>query len=72
MKRGSSIFPGRGHALLAIAIVAWVLSAPAFCQVQDLVLLLEQTPAKGGETIPSAGVHHFKPGSKIILTANVM
>ncbi|MHC4072647.1 MAG: InlB B-repeat-containing protein [Planctomycetota bacterium] len=70
MKRGVSIFLGSGHTLLTVAIVACVLSAPAFCQVQDLVLLLEQTPAKGGETTPSAGVHHFKPGSEIILTAN--
>ncbi len=70
MKRGVSIFLGRGHTILAVAIVACVLSAPAFCQAQDVVLLLEQTPAKGGETTPAAGVHYFKPGSEIILTAS--
>ncbi|MHC4207590.1 MAG: InlB B-repeat-containing protein, partial [Planctomycetota bacterium] len=34
-----------------------------------MVLLLEQTPVKGGEITPVAGVHYFKPDSEVILTA---
>ncbi|MHC4354975.1 MAG: InlB B-repeat-containing protein [Planctomycetota bacterium] len=31
---------------------------------------MNQTPVKGGEISPTAGVHHFKPGSQITLKAN--
>jgi len=34
-----------------------------------MVLLLEQTPVKGGKITPVAGVHYFKPNSEVILTA---
>jgi hypothetical protein len=54
---------------LAFAIIAFWLIMPAYCQTKDIVLLLEQTPVKGGETTPAAGVHHFKPGAEIMLTA---
>jgi hypothetical protein len=33
------------------------------------VLLLEQTPVKGGEITPVAGVYHFESGSEVTLTA---
>jgi hypothetical protein len=33
------------------------------------VLLIEQTPVKGGEITPVAGVYHFESGSEVILTA---
>ena len=54
---------------LAAAIIAFGLIVPAYCQTKDVVLLLEQTPVKGGEINPVAGVHHFKQGSEVILTA---
>lgn len=54
---------------LAVAIIAFGLIVPAYSQTQDIVLLLEQTPVKGGEITPSAGVHHFKPGTEILLKA---
>lgn len=54
---------------LAVAIVAFGLIVPAYCQTQDIVLLLEQTPVKGGEITPAAGVHHFKPGTEVVLKA---
>jgi uncharacterized membrane protein YgcG len=54
---------------LAVAIIAFGLIVPAYSQSQDIVLLLEQTPVKGGEITPTAGVHHFKPGSEILLKA---
>jgi len=70
MKRGISIFHGRGFIISAIAIIACWLAVPAYCQTQDIVLLLEQTPVKGGEITPGAGVHHFESGSEVTLTAN--
>jgi hypothetical protein len=54
---------------LAFAIIAFWLIVPAYCQSKDIVLLLEQTPVKGGEIKPAAGVHYFKPGTEIMLTA---
>jgi len=54
---------------LAFAIIAIWLIIPAYCQAKDVVLLLEQTPVKGGEIQPAAGVHYFKPGTEIMLTA---
>jgi hypothetical protein len=54
---------------LAVAIIVFGLILPAYSQTQDIVLLLEQTPVKGGEINPAAGVHHFKPGTEVILTA---
>lgn len=54
---------------LAVAIIAFGLIMPAYCQTKDIVLLLEQTPVKGGDITPVAGVHHFKPGTEVMLTA---
>jgi len=69
MKWGFRKFLERGGVMLAIAIIACGLTIPAYCQTQDIVLLLEQTPVKGGEISPVAGVHHFKPGTEVMLTA---
>jgi hypothetical protein len=54
---------------LVFAIIAFWLIVPAYCQSKDMVLLLEQTPVKGGDITPVAGVHYFKPNSEVILTA---
>ena len=69
MKWGFPKFLERGRIMLVIAIIAFGLTIPAYCQTKDIVLLLEQTPVKGGEITPVAGVHHFKPGTEIMLTA---
>ena len=69
MKWGFPKFLGCGRVMLVIAIIACGLTIPAYCQTKDIVLLLEQTPVKGGEITPAAGVHHFKPGTEIMLTA---
>lgn len=69
MNWGVSKFLLRGHFILAIAIMAFGLIVPAYSQTQEIVLLLEQSPVKGGETTPAAGVHHFKPGSEVLLKA---
>ncbi len=67
LNRQSAI--GNRQLRLAVAIIAFGLIIPAYCQTKDIVLLLEQTPVKGGEITPVAGVHHFKPGTEVILTA---
>jgi hypothetical protein len=54
---------------LAFVIIVFWLIVPAYCQTEDVVLLLEQTPVKGGKITPDAGVHYFKPNSEVILTA---
>ncbi|MHC4701823.1 MAG: InlB B-repeat-containing protein, partial [Planctomycetota bacterium] len=72
VKRAGKIFTWRGGFVLAAAILLCGLSAPNKClaQEQEVVLLLEQIPVKGGETSPLAGVHHFKPGTEVVLSAN--
>jgi len=69
MKWGVSRFVGCRGIILAIALIAWVLFVPAYCQTGTVVLLLEQTPAKGGEITPVAGIYHFASGSEVTLTA---
>lgn len=68
MKRGVPKFFGRGAIAFAVVMIACGLFAPAYCRA-DVVLLLEQTPVKGGEITPVAGVYHFAPGSEVTLTA---
>ena len=67
LNRQSAI--GNWQSRLAVAIIAFGLIMPAYCQAKDIVLLLEQTPVKGGDITPVAGVHHFKPGTEVMLTA---
>ena len=68
MKCGGTTFSWRGGLILAaITVVGWL--APADCNAQEVVLLLNQTPAKGGDISPIAGVHHFKTDSQITLNA---
>ena len=69
MKWGFPKFLVRRRILFAVAVMAFGLIVPAYSQTEDVVLLLEQTPVKGGEISPVAGVHHFKPGTEIILSA---
>ncbi len=60
---------GRACLAFAIVVIACGWLAPAYCRA-DVVLLLEQTPIKGGEITPVAGVYHFAPGAEVTLTAN--
>ena len=69
MKVGVPKYVGWKHVILAFAVVAGSLLAPACCQGSDVELLLQQTPAQGGDTTPVAGVYHFVPGSEVTLTA---
>jgi len=69
MKWGFPKILVRGRITLVVAIMSLGLIVPAYSQTQDIVLLIEQTPIKGGEITPAAGVHHFKPGTEVLLTA---
>ncbi len=69
MKRGVPTFiRGRGLAF-AVTVIACGLFIPAYGQTTDVLLLLEQTPVKGGEITPIAGVYHFAPGAEVTLSA---
>jgi hypothetical protein len=46
-----------------------VTAAPAYCQVNDYALLIEQNPVQGGNVTPSAGVHRFGLDEVVTLTA---
>jgi len=82
MKSNNSIFTGwRGvqHQLslisrligagLAVVVIAAGLCVPAYCQTADTALLLQRTPAWGGEISLGAGIHHFARNTKVTLTA---
>lgn len=69
MKWGGSKFVGCRGVILAIAIITLGLFVPAHCQTSSVVLVLEQTPATGGEITPVAGLYRFTAGSEVTLTA---
>ena len=69
MKWGIPISVLRRGALLAVAIMAWGWFAPANARAKDVMLLLEQSPVKGGDISPVAGKYYFEPGSQVTLTA---
>lgn len=68
-KWGSPTFIGCKGIIFTIIIVAGMSFAPAYSQAPNVSLVLQQTPAKGGEITPAAGVHHFAPNSEITLKA---
>jgi hypothetical protein len=69
MKWGVPISVLRRGILLAAAIMACGWFAPADARAKDVMLLLEQSPVKGGDISPVAGKYYFEPGSQVALTA---
>jgi hypothetical protein len=69
MKWGVPISVLRRGILLAVAIIACGFLAPASAGAKDVMLLLKQSPVKGGELSPNAGTYHFERGSEVTLTA---
>jgi hypothetical protein len=69
MKWGNSISVLRRGIILAIAIGALGLFTPTDARAKDVMLLLEQSPVKGGDISPVPGMYHFEPGSQVALTA---
>src|SRR4030043_361321 len=69
MKRETSAFVGWRSCVLALLIVSFGLSAPAYCRTAGVALLVQQTPAQGGTVVPPPGVHYFAPDSQVALAA---
>jgi len=60
---------GAQHIILVIVVVLCSLPGPAYCQINDPALLLQQTPADGGRISPGVGVHHFDLDAEVALAA---
>lgn len=69
LKHNSSILVGGQLAVISAALVLCASLQPAYGQMSDHALLLQQSPAEGGTITPAAGVHKLELGSEITLTA---
>jgi hypothetical protein len=69
LKHSNSILAGGRLAVISTVVVLCVALQPAYGQMNDPALLLQQSPADGGTITPAAGVHKLELGSEIILTA---
>ena len=69
MKGNNSIFVGWQGVVLAVVVIAAGLPGPAYCETDGTALLLQQTPARGGEVSLGVGVHHFALNTEVTLTA---
>jgi hypothetical protein len=55
--------------LLAMALTALAVTAPVTAAVSNTALLLQKSPAEGGQVTLGEGVHQFQRGSDVTLTA---
>ena len=69
LKHNNSILVGGQLAIISAALVLCASLQPAYGQMNDPALLLQQSPADGGTITPAAGVHKLEFGSEITLTA---
>lgn len=69
MRWGDSIVVLWRGIIIVLVTGALGLLSPAYARAKDVMLLLEQNPVKGGDISPVAGMYHFKPGSRVTLTA---
>ncbi|UCF44045.1 MAG: PEP-CTERM sorting domain-containing protein [Planctomycetota bacterium] len=69
LKQHSSILVGGQQAIILAALVLCVSLQPAYGQINDPALLLQQSPADGGTITPAVGVHKLEFGSEVTLTA---
>lgn len=58
-----------GLAVAVIAVVAMIQGLSPAAWQDTVALLMEKSPAQGGNILPGQGVHSFAPGSKVTLTA---
>jgi hypothetical protein len=69
LKHNSSILVGGQLVIISAALVLCALLQPAYGQMNEPALLLQQSLAQGGTITPAAGVHKLELGSEITLTA---
>jgi len=69
MKDGIPAHVGCRGIVFVLAIALSVVMSPAYCQAQNITLLVQQTPFEGGAVTPLAGAHHFEQNQEITLTA---
>ena len=60
---------GRAATALAVGVIVIGLSIPAYCEPDEVALLLQQAPVNGGTITPSEGIHYFEAGNEAALTA---
>lgn len=69
MKSGNAISAGTQGVVLALVIIAAVLTGPAYCQTDEVSILIQSSPANGGTISPGIGVHTFISDTEFTLTA---
>jgi hypothetical protein len=52
-----------------VSLVIFLVTGPALCQGDSVALLVQQSPAEGGQVSPSLGVHNFGSNTRVTLTA---
>ena len=55
--------------LLALALGAFCFTSDAYCQNDQIAMMLQTAPPKGGTITPGPGVHSFSVNSEVALTA---
>jgi len=70
MTKGKSVSIVRRQRITSILlVVVCAFVAPAYCQQNQAVLVLQQAPRQGGSISPEAGIHYFGLNSEVTLTA---
>lgn len=69
MKFNSPARVGFRGILFTIVFVLGGVSSPAYCSIQKMTLLVQQTPNDGGEVTPLAGTYKYDADTEVTLTA---
>ncbi len=69
MKFKNSIPVGWQSVILAVVVIGICAVEPAYCQEEDIALLLQKAPANGGVVNIGTGVHHFGSNTEVTLIA---
>lgn len=69
MKRSNPVLSEWAGWVLILSIICCGLSAPAVCEIAQIALLVQGSPAHGGEVGLGIGVHYFAPNSEVPLVA---
>lgn len=69
MKSGNAISAGTQGVVLVLVIIAAVLTGSAYCQTDEVSVLIQSSPANGGTISPGIGVHTFISDTEFTLMA---